>query len=259
VDRIDCTVIGAGVIGLAVARALALAGREVLVIEAADGIGTETSSRNSEVIHAGIYYPKGGLKARLCVEGRERLYAYAAERSIGHERIGKLIVATSEDQLSKLNQIEAAAAACGVHDLVLLDKAAARRAEPELACVAALHSPSTGIIDSHALMLSFEGDAEARGAVFAFETKIKRGELTPEGIVLHAATTDGKITSSCRTASSTRQASAPRTLPPTSQDSPSGIFPHSLSRAAAISRSRASRPSPGSSIRCRSMAGSASI
>jgi L-2-hydroxyglutarate oxidase LhgO len=191
VDRVDCTVIGAGVIGLAVARALALAGREVLVVEASYGIGTETSSRNSEVIHAGIYYPKGSLKARLCVRGRERLYAYAAERAIGHERLGKLIVATSEDQLAKLHQIKAAAAACGVHDLVLLDKAAALELEPEIACVAALHSPSTGIIDSHALMLSYQGDAEAKGAVFAFETKIEGGEITPDGIVLRAATADG--------------------------------------------------------------------
>lgn len=190
-DRIDCTIIGAGVIGLAVARALALAGREVLVIEAAYGIGTETSSRNSEVIHAGIYYPKGSLKALLCVRGRDRLYAYAQERGIGHERIGKLIVATSQDQLPKLDQIRKAAESCGVHDLVLLDEAMAKRLEPELACVAALHSASTGIIDSHALMLSYQGDAEAKGAVFAFETKIESGEITSEGIVLRAVTQDG--------------------------------------------------------------------
>ncbi|MGE0239226.1 MAG: NAD(P)/FAD-dependent oxidoreductase [Parvibaculaceae bacterium] len=190
-DRIDCTVIGAGVIGLAVARALALAGREVLVVEAAYGIGTETSSRNSEVIHAGIYYPKGSLKARLCVTGRDRLYAYAAERAIGHERLGKLIVATSDDQLAKLHQIKAAAAACGVDDLVFLDKAAARAMEPALACVAALSSPSTGIIDSHSLMLSYRGDAEAKGAVFAFETTIESGAITSDGIVLRAAASDG--------------------------------------------------------------------
>ncbi|MGE3873020.1 MAG: NAD(P)/FAD-dependent oxidoreductase [Parvibaculaceae bacterium] len=189
-DRIDCTVIGAGVIGLAVARALALAGREVLVVEAAGGIGTETSSRNSEVIHAGIYYAKDSLKAQLCVKGRDRLYAYAEERGIGHERLGKLIVAASDDQLARLHQIKAAAAACGVHDLVLLDKATAQQMEPELACVAALHSPSTGIIDSHALMLSFQGDAEAMGAVFAFETRIEGGEITSEGIRLRAATRD---------------------------------------------------------------------
>jgi L-2-hydroxyglutarate oxidase LhgO len=191
VDRIDCTVIGAGVIGLAIARSLALAGREVLVIDAAFGIGTETSSRNSEVIHAGIYYPQGSLKARLCVKGRDQLYAYAAERGIGHERLGKLIVATSDEQLAKLHQIRAAAEACDVHDLVLLDAATAKRMEPELACVAALHSPSTGIIDSHALMLSYQGDAEAQGAVFAFETKLEGGEITPQGIVLSAVTREG--------------------------------------------------------------------
>jgi L-2-hydroxyglutarate oxidase LhgO len=191
VDRIDCTVIGAGVIGLAVARALALAGREVLVIEAAYGIGTETSSRNSEVIHAGIYYPKGSLKARLCVEGRGRLYAYAAERGIGHECLGKLIVATSDEQLGKLHRIKAAAEACNVHDLVLLDAAAAKRVEPGLGCVAALHSLSTGIIDSHALMLSYQGDAEEKGAVFAFETRVEGGEITPQGIILRAMMSDG--------------------------------------------------------------------
>lgn len=190
-DRIDCTVIGAGVIGLAIARALTLAGREVLVVEAADAIGTETSSRNSEVIHAGIYYPKGSLKARLCVQGRDRLYAYADERGIGHERLGKLIVAASDDQLPKLHQIKAAAGSCDVHDLVLLDKAAAQRLEPELACVAALLSPSTGIIDSHALMLSYQGDAEAKGTAFAFATKVESGEITPEGIVLRTVTADG--------------------------------------------------------------------
>lgn len=191
-DRVDCTVIGAGVVGLAVARALALAGREVLVIEAADGIGTETSSRNSEVIHAGIYYSQGSLKARLCVAGRDRLYAYARERGIGHERLGKLIVATSDDQVARLHRIRAAAGACGVHDLTLLDAATARRMEPALACVAALHSPSTGIIDSHGLMLALQGDAEAHGAVIALRTRIARGEITPQGIVLGAVTQDGE-------------------------------------------------------------------
>ena len=190
-DRIDCTVIGAGVIGLAVARSLALAGRDVLVIEAADSIGTETSSRNSEVIHAGIYYPKGSLKARLCVKGRAQLYAYAAERGVGHERLGKLIVATAGDQLARLHQIKAAAAANGVDDLVALDRATARAMEPELACVAALHSPSTGIIDSHALMLSYQGDAESKGAVFAFNTKVEGGEIVSDGTVLQARSGDG--------------------------------------------------------------------
>lgn len=190
-DKVDCTVIGAGVVGLAAARALALAGRDVLVIEAADSIGTETSSRNSEVIHAGIYYPQGSLKARLCVAGRDRLYAYCRERGIAHERLGKLIVATETGQIDKLHQIRAKAQACGVHDLTLLDAAAARGLEPALSCVAALHSPSTGIIDSHALMLTLQGDAEAKGAIFAFETTVEGGEITPQGIILRTVTADG--------------------------------------------------------------------
>lgn len=190
-DKIDCTVIGAGVVGLAIARALALAGREVLVVEAAGSIGTETSSRNSEVIHAGIYYPQGSLKARLCVSGRDRLYAYARERGIAHERLGKLIVAASDDQLAKLRQIQAAASACGVHDLAFLDAPTAQRMEPALACVGALHSPSTGIIDSHGLMLALQGDAEAQGAAFAFQTRIVSGKITSDGILLQTKTPDG--------------------------------------------------------------------
>src|SRR5688572_33325902 len=125
-DEVDVVIVGAGVVGLAVARALAAAGRDVLILEAESAFGTGISARNSEVIHAGIYYPKGSLKARLCVAGRDRLYAYAAEHGIGHERLGKLIVATSNDQLPKLQQIRRAAEANGVHDLVLLDQARAR-------------------------------------------------------------------------------------------------------------------------------------
>ena len=165
---IEAIVVGAGVVGLAVARALALAGREVLVLEAEDAIGTATSARNSEVIHAGIYYPADSLKARLCVAGRAALYAYCAERGIGHARTGKLIVATSEAQADQLTAIRARAAANGVADLVLLDGADARRMEPALFAVAALHSPSTGIVDSHGLMLAYQGDAEEAGAAIAF-------------------------------------------------------------------------------------------
>src|SRR5687768_3360265 len=159
-DEIDCVVVGAGVVGLAVARALALQGRDVLVLEAEGAIGTGTSSRNSEVIHAGIYYAAGSLKARLCVEGRHALYAYATERGVPHRRCGKLIVATSEAQVGQLEAILAKARANGVDDMVLLPAAAARALEPQLACLAALHSPSTGIVDSHALMLSLQGDLE---------------------------------------------------------------------------------------------------
>src|SRR5438876_6381151 len=136
-EQVDCVVIGAGVVGLAVARALAPQGREVMVLEAADAIGTGTSSRNSEVIHAGIYYPQGSLKASLCVAGKEQLYAYCEQRGIGHSRCGKLIVATSEAQVAQLHGIIAKAAANGVRDLVLLSREQARALEPQLECVAA--------------------------------------------------------------------------------------------------------------------------
>jgi len=183
-DSIDCVVIGAGVVGLAVARALALEGREVVVLEAADAIGTETSSRNSEVIHAGIYYPAGSLKARFCVEGKHFLYAYCAERGIPHRRCGKMIVATRPGQDAYLDKLRAQALANGVDDLHLVDGAAARAIEPELACDAALLSPSTGIIDSHSLMLAYQGDAEAHGAMVAFLSPVLGGEVRNDGIDL---------------------------------------------------------------------------
>ncbi|MDZ4130672.1 MAG: FAD-dependent oxidoreductase, partial [Hydrogenophaga sp.] len=159
-EKVDALVIGAGVIGLAVARALALAGREVMVLEREAAIGTGTSSRNSEVIHAGIYYPAGSLKALLCVQGREALYAYCSERGIAHQRCGKLIVANTPSQLASLPGIVAKAAANGVADLVLLNQAEAQAMEPQLQCLGAVHSPSTGIVDSHALMLALQGDLE---------------------------------------------------------------------------------------------------
>ncbi|MEO7954780.1 MAG: NAD(P)/FAD-dependent oxidoreductase [Polaromonas sp.] len=164
-DRVDCVVVGAGVVGLAVARALALQGREVMVLESADAIGTGTSSRNSEVIHAGIYYPQGSLKARLCVEGKELLYAYCSERGVGHRRCGKLLVATSHAQLGHLQAIIDKARANGVPDLVLLTRDEARALEPELECVAAILSPSTGILDSHGFMLALQGDLEHAGGL----------------------------------------------------------------------------------------------
>jgi len=185
-DKVDCVVIGAGVVGLAVARALALRGREVMVLEAADAIGTGTSSRNSEVIHAGIYYPQGSLKARLCVEGKALLYAYCAERGIGHRRCGKLIVATSEAQVAQLHGIQAKAAANGVNDLVLLTREEARALEPQLECVAALHSPSTGIVDSHGLMLALQGDLENAGGLVALNSPLARAECTQGAIYLTA-------------------------------------------------------------------------
>jgi len=183
-ERIDCVVIGAGVIGLAVARRLAAAGREVLILEAEDAFGTGISARNSEVIHAGIYYKAGSLKARLCVAGRRLLYAYCLERGIAHRRCGKLIVATDEEQNAELSRIAANALVNGVGDLKLLSALEAQALEPELSCTAALHSPSTGIIDSHALMLSLLGDAEGSGAVLALKSPVLAGECIADGIVL---------------------------------------------------------------------------
>jgi L-2-hydroxyglutarate oxidase LhgO len=186
-DRVDAVVIGAGLVGLAVARALALAGREVVILEAEDAIGTHTSSRNSEVIHAGIYYPKGSLKARACVAGRERLYAYCAERGVPHRRCGKLIVASDAAQLPELEGILARGQANGVADVARISVAEAHAMEPELSCVAALHSPSTGIIDSHALMLAYLGDAESAGAMLALKSPLERAVVRSGGIELRVA------------------------------------------------------------------------
>jgi len=186
-DRIDTAVIGAGLVGLAVARALALSGREVVILEAEDAIGTHTSSRNSQVIHAGIYYPQGSLKARACVEGRERLYAYCAERGVPHRRCGKLIVATDAAQEGELEGIRRKAQANGVTDVVRLGVDEARALEPALSFVAALHSPSTGIVDSHALMLAYLGDAESAGAMLALKSPLEKGIVRPEGIELQVA------------------------------------------------------------------------
>ncbi len=176
VDCVDCVVIGAGVVGLAVARALALssafAGREVMVLEAANAIGTGTSSRNSEVIHAGIYYPQGSLKAALCVQGKAMLYDYCEERDIGFKRCGKLIVATNEAQVAQLQGIIAKAVANGVYDLTMLTREQARALEPQLECVAAVHSPSTGIVDSHALMLALQGDLENAGGMVVLNSAV---------------------------------------------------------------------------------------
>jgi L-2-hydroxyglutarate oxidase LhgO len=186
-DRIDTAVIGAGLVGLAVARALALAGREVVILEAEDAIGMHTSSRNSEVIHAGIYYAQGSLKARACVAGRERLYAYCAERGVPHRRCGKLIVAADAAQLNELEGIRRRAHTNGVTDVARIGAAAARALEPELSCADALFSPCTGIIDSHALMLAYLGDAENAGAVLALKSPLESARATPQGIELHVA------------------------------------------------------------------------
>ena len=185
-DQVDVLVIGAGVVGLAVARALALSGREVLVLEREAGIGMGTSSRNSEVIHAGIYYPTGSLKAQLCVRGRAQLYAYCLERGIAHRRCGKLIVAHTPSQVAGLPDIMARARANGVDDLVLLGADEARALESRLHCAAALLSPSTGIVDSHGLMLALQGDLEHAGGLVALNSPLALAEITPEAINLVA-------------------------------------------------------------------------
>ena len=184
-EELDAVVIGAGVVGLAVARELALAGREVVILEAEDAIGTHTSSRNSEVIHAGIYYPKGSLKAKTCVAGKELLYEYCVAHGVPHQRAGKLIVASDERQIAELEQIQKKAHANGVTDVVWMTRQQALALEPELSCVAALYSPSTGIIDSHALMLAYLGDAEDRGAMLGVKSSLVAANAVSEGFVLH--------------------------------------------------------------------------
>jgi L-2-hydroxyglutarate oxidase LhgO len=190
-DKVDGVVIGAGVVGLAVARALIHAApptsREWLVLEAASAIGTGTSSRNSEVIHAGIYYPQGSLKAQLCVQGRNMLYDYAAQRGVSHQRCGKLIVATHADQLPALADILKKAHANGVTDVVKLSAEQAKAMEPALHCVGALHSPSTGIVDSHGLMLSLQGDFENAGGIVALNSAVASAVCREDGIALQMA------------------------------------------------------------------------
>ncbi len=186
VDNVDCVVVGAGVVGLAIARALALQRREVIVLEAANAIGTGTSSRNSEVIHAGLYYPTGSLKARLCVQGKSMLYAYCEERGVPHRRCGKLLVATSLAQQQSLQSIQARAQANGVLDLQWLSRQEAQVLEPALECVAALHSPSTGIVDSHALMLALQGDLEHAGGIVALNSPLVQSSCSSSAIDLIA-------------------------------------------------------------------------
>jgi L-2-hydroxyglutarate oxidase LhgO len=185
-DEVECVVVGAGVVGLAVSRAMALAGREVLLLESCAAVGTQTSSRNSEVIHAGIYYAPGSRKAALCVRGKALLYEYCAQRAVPHRRCGKLIVATTPHQVAQLSFIQAQAEANGVFDLVLLDAVQARQMEPELHCFAALHSPSTGVVDSHMLMLALLGDLENAGGLLALNSPLDRAEVSQHGFDLVA-------------------------------------------------------------------------
>ena len=177
-EEVDCVVVGAGVIGLAVARALALSGREVIVLDSAEGIGTETSSRNSEVIHAGIYYPANSLMARFCVAGRRKLYLYCRAKGVPHENCGKLIVATSQQEDAMLAGIKQRAEVNGVEGMRVLTRDEAMAMEPALRCTSALLSPMTGIIDSHSYMLALQGDAENAGAVMVFHSPVLGGRVT---------------------------------------------------------------------------------
>ncbi|MEP1932909.1 MAG: NAD(P)/FAD-dependent oxidoreductase [Roseibium sp.] len=188
---IETLVIGAGVVGLATARALALSGRQVMVLEQHNLIGSETSSRNSEVIHAGIYYPAGSLKAQLCVKGKKQIYAFCQENGVGYEQTGKLIVASNSAQLNELETIRQKAAANGVADLTFIDEKALKRREPALGCVGALHSPSTGIIDSHGFMLALQGGLEACGGQVVLNTRVKKIEtLAVGGFAVEVASED---------------------------------------------------------------------
>jgi L-2-hydroxyglutarate oxidase LhgO len=198
IEQVDCVVIGAGVVGLAIARELALTGREVIVLEAADAIGTHTSSRNSEVIHAGLYYPKGSLKARFCVNGKGMIYKYCAEHGVPHSNIGKIIVAVTEDEIATLKGYVDKSVANGVHDLRWLTREELRELEPSVECVAGFLSPSTGIVDSHALMLSYQGDAENNGASIVLKSPVESGKAGADGIVLNVGG-DEHMSIACKT------------------------------------------------------------
>lgn len=188
-QHIETVIVGAGVVGLAISKILAESGREVLVIEQAEKMGMGISSRNSEVLHAGIYYPPGSFKARFCVAGRRWLYRYCTEREIPHRKITKLIVATSTEQIPHLQQLLETSRANGLvgpeEELVMLSRSQARHLEPELDCAAALLSPATGIIDSHSLMMSFRSDAERVGATFAFKTCLQRVERKQNKLLIY--------------------------------------------------------------------------
>jgi L-2-hydroxyglutarate oxidase LhgO len=185
-ESVECLVIGAGVIGLAIAQALARAGREVIVVESESGIGAGVSSRSSEVIHAGIYYRTGLDKTQLCVDGKAMLYAFCREFGVPHKRCGKLLVAVNSSEVDKLAALKAQAEANGVNDLIWLSREEARALEPALVVEHALSSPSTGVIDSHAFMLALRGDAEAHGVMFAFKTPVLAGRALGRGLVIEA-------------------------------------------------------------------------
>ena len=197
-EEVDCVVVGAGVVGLAVARALAMSGREVIVLEAAEAIGTETSSRNSEVIHAGIYYPAGSLMAQFCVAGRRKLYAFCKEKNVPHINCGKLIVATSAQEDAMLASIKQRAEANGVEGMRVLTAAEAIAMEPNLQCTSALFSPTTGIVDSHGYMVALQGDAENAGAVCVFHSPVVAARVAGRGMEIDVGGAD-PMTIRCRT------------------------------------------------------------
>ena len=207
-EKIECVVVGAGVVGLAIARRLAQAGLDVIVVETAGDIGTGTSSRNSEVIHAGIYYPAGSVMAQLCVSGKKMLYAYCDDHGVPYRRCGKLIVATSEGENCKLAAIKAHAEANGVDDLQTLNAAEARALEPAIKCTGALLSPSTGIIDSHAYMLALRGDIENAGGALAFHAPLIRGKSVHDGFEIEVGG-DTPITIGCQVLVNSAGLSAP--------------------------------------------------
>ena len=196
-NQLDCIVVGAGVIGLAVGRSLARTGREVVVLEAEPEIGMHTSSRNSEVIHAGLYYPEGSLKARLCVSGKAMLYEYCNVRNIPYDRLGKLVVASGDEEVARLEQIRAQASRNDVNDLDFLTAEQVITIEPDIVCDAALLSPSTGIVDSHALMLSLQGEIEERGGVVLTRHRVERAIANDLGFDLELEGSNDRF--SCRT------------------------------------------------------------
>lgn len=183
---VETVVVGAGVIGLAIARALTRAGQEVLVLERNNRIGAETSSRNSEVIHAGIYYPPGSMRAKLCVAGKQMLYDFCAENGVSHARVGKLLVATQEAEIEKLEAIAATAKKNGVDDLRRLSREEAHQLEPEVACIAAYLSPSTGVIDSHGLMTALEGHITTLGGQVLLNTRVTGLAASDDGFVIES-------------------------------------------------------------------------
>jgi len=207
-DRIECVVVGAGVVGLAAARRLAQSGLEVVVVESAGDIGTGTSSRNSEVIHAGIYYAAGSLMARMCVAGKRMLYAYCDDHGVPYRRCGKLIVATADNEDEKLASIRSHAEANGVDDLRMLSAAAARALEPALNCTGALLSPSTGIVDSHAYMLALRGEIEDAGGALAFHAPLLHAKAVAEGFEVEIGG-DSPMTLQCRLLVNSAGLSAP--------------------------------------------------